>query len=89
MAAQVQPKVIKERAEKLRLLSERKKAEYAAKFVGRELQVLVQKDDGGRRGLARNYLTVQIDGSEEMVNREVNVAITGTKGGELIGRIKA
>ncbi len=89
MAAQVQPKVIKERAEALRLLSERKKAEYAARFVGRELQVLVQKDDGGRKGLARNYLTVQIDGSEEMVNREVNVEITGTKGGELTGRIKA
>ncbi|WP_224981806.1 tRNA (N(6)-L-threonylcarbamoyladenosine(37)-C(2))-methylthiotransferase MtaB [Geomonas agri] len=89
MAAQVQPRVIKERAEALRLLSEKKKAEYAARFVGRELQVLVQKDEGGRKGLSRNYLPVLIEECEDLVNHEVTVLITGTRGGELTGRLAA
>ncbi|MBU5613402.1 tRNA (N(6)-L-threonylcarbamoyladenosine(37)-C(2))-methylthiotransferase MtaB [Geomonas azotofigens] len=87
MAAQVQPRVIKERAEALRTLSEKKKAEYAARFVGRELQVLVQKDEGGRKGLSRNYLPVLIEECEGLVNQEVAVLITGTRGGELIGKL--
>ncbi|QWV91938.1 tRNA (N(6)-L-threonylcarbamoyladenosine(37)-C(2))-methylthiotransferase MtaB [Geomonas oryzisoli] len=89
MAAQVQPRVIKERAEALRILSEKKKAEYAARFVGRELQVLVQKDEGGRKGLSRNYLPVLIEECEGLVNQEVGVLITGTNGGELIGKLAA
>ncbi|MBJ6801964.1 tRNA (N(6)-L-threonylcarbamoyladenosine(37)-C(2))-methylthiotransferase MtaB [Geomonas propionica] len=89
MAAQVQPRVIKERAEALRILSEKKKAEYAARFVGRELQVLVQKDEGGRKGLSRNYLPVLIEECEGLVNQEVAVLITGTRGGELTGRLTA
>ena len=89
MAHQVQPRVIKERAEALRILSEKKKAEYAARFVGRELQVLVQKDEGGRKGLSRNYLPVLIKECEGLVNQEVGVLITGTRGGELTGRLAA
>ena len=88
MKPQVHSRVIKERAEALRLLSESKKAAYAAGFVGRELQVLVQNDTGGRKGLSRNYLTVLIEEGEASVNTEVTVLITGSKGGELIGKVK-
>uniref|UniRef100_C6E0I6 MiaB-like tRNA modifying enzyme n=1 Tax=Geobacter sp. (strain M21) TaxID=443144 RepID=C6E0I6_GEOSM len=84
MTPQVNPKVIKERAEALRVLSERKKSDYAAGFVGRELQVLVQR---GEKGLSRNYLTVLVEDSEGLVNREVTVLVTGAKGGELTARV--
>jgi len=87
MAAQLHPRTIKERAEALRMLSEKKKGDYAAGFVGRELQVLVQKDEGGRKGLSRNYLPVLIEGGEGLLNHEVTVLITGSKGGELVGRL--
>lgn len=88
MTPQVHSRVIKERAEKLRGLSEKKKHDYAAGFVGRELQVLVQRDEGGRKGLSRNYLPVLIEGgSEALVNREVTVLITGAKRGELVGSV--
>ena len=88
MTPQVHSRVIKERAEKLRGLSEKKKHDYAAGFVGRELQVLVQRDEGGRKGLSRNYLPVLIEGgSEALVNQEVTVLITGAKRGELVGRV--
>lgn len=84
MTPQLNPKVIKERAEALRVLSEQKKADYAAGFVGRELKVLVQK---GEKGLSRNYLTVLLEESQGLVNREVTVRVTGAKGGELLGRV--
>ena len=87
MAPQLHSRVIKERAEALRLLSERKKNAYAAGFVGRELQVLVQRDAGGRKGLSRNYLPVLIEGSDGLFNSEVTVLITEAKDGELVGRL--
>ena len=87
MTPQLHPRVIKERAEALRTLSEKKKCDYAAGFVGRELQVLVQKDEEGRKGLSRNYLPVLIEGSEGLLNNEVTVLISGSRGGELVGRL--
>jgi threonylcarbamoyladenosine tRNA methylthiotransferase MtaB len=87
MTPQLHSRVVKERAEALRLLSEQKKNAYAAGFVGRELRVLVQRDAGGRKGLSRNYLPVLIEGSEGLFNSEVNVLITGAVGGELVGRL--
>lgn len=87
MTPQLHSRVIKERAEALRLLSEQKKNQYAAGFVGRELQVLVQRDAGGRKGLSRNYLPVLIQGSDGLFNSEVRVLVTESQGGELIGRL--
>jgi threonylcarbamoyladenosine tRNA methylthiotransferase MtaB len=87
MKDQVHSRIIKERAEALRKLSERKMAAYAARFVGRELQVLVQKDADGRKGLSRNYLPVLVEGGEDLVNREVTVRVTEARGGELVGRL--
>jgi len=85
MTPQLHSRVIKERAEALRTLSEAKKSAYAARFVGKELPVLVQK--GGDKGLSRNYLTVAIEGEQVAVNSEVRVLISGAKGGELVGSV--
>ncbi|HJV65721.1 MAG TPA: tRNA (N(6)-L-threonylcarbamoyladenosine(37)-C(2))-methylthiotransferase MtaB [Geomonas sp.] len=79
---QLHPRVIKERAEKLRLISEKKRVAYAEKFVGKELQVLVQRD----KGLSRNYLPVLIEESGDLVNSEVTVLVTEAQDGELLGR---
>lgn len=87
MKGQVHSRLVKERAEALRLLSERKKQAYAERFVGRELTALVQREADGRRGLTRNYLTVRIEGGECEVNQEVTVLVTGAERGELIGRV--
>jgi threonylcarbamoyladenosine tRNA methylthiotransferase MtaB len=84
---QLHSKVIKERAEKLRNLSDAKKRAYAAGFVGQELQVLVQNESGGRKGLSRNYLSVTLEGDPAEVNTEVTVLVTGMNGDELVGTI--
>ncbi|GFO69020.1 tRNA (N(6)-L-threonylcarbamoyladenosine(37)-C(2))-methylthiotran sferase MtaB [Geomonas limicola] len=87
MPGQVHSKTVKERAEALRRLSEAKSAAYAQSFVGQTLQVLVQKDADGKKGLARNYLPVLVNGGSDLVNREVSVLITEAKGGELVGNL--
>jgi threonylcarbamoyladenosine tRNA methylthiotransferase MtaB len=80
MEGKVPAAVIRERAERYRLLSEEKRQAYAEGYVGRELLVLVQsvKEDGTVRGMARNYLEVSLAGGEELAGREVAVIVRGT-----------
>ncbi|HEX2767651.1 MAG TPA: radical SAM protein, partial [Geobacteraceae bacterium] len=77
--------VIRKRAEALRRLSERKKRAYHERFVGRELEVLVQesKEGGMVKGLSRNYIPVMLPGDDNLINSEISVRITGT-GKELL-----
>jgi threonylcarbamoyladenosine tRNA methylthiotransferase MtaB len=67
--------VVKQRAEELRRLGERKRLVFAERFVGRDLQVLVQGD--GSSGIARNYLNVKLEGDGTIAGDEVAVRIIG------------
>ena len=92
MNGQVGEKIKKERAEKLRTLGERKKADFARSFVGREMTVLIEGHEGTEKrhmqGWTDNYLAVLIDGEHpELLNRMVSVLISGEKGGRLSGRL--
>jgi threonylcarbamoyladenosine tRNA methylthiotransferase MtaB len=92
MAGQIEESLKKERAEMLRHLGVRKKETFARSFVGTEMAVLIEGQDGGKRretmqGLTDNYLTVVIDqGRPDLINRIVSVLITEEKDGQLIGR---
>jgi threonylcarbamoyladenosine tRNA methylthiotransferase MtaB len=79
MSGHLPPAVITSRAAELRALGARKKAVHADRFVGKELPVLVQEmvRPGLVRGLSRNYLVVTLAGDEELLNREINVRVTG------------
>ncbi len=83
--------VKKTRSEQLRRLGEAKLAAFAARFVGRELEVVVEGGwQGGRlKGLTRNYLEVRFEGPAELVGRCVMVRVVGVVGdllsGELVG----
>jgi threonylcarbamoyladenosine tRNA methylthiotransferase MtaB len=85
MPSQAPGGVIRERAAALRRLSERKKRAYHERFVGRELEVLVQerKEGGMVKGLSRNYIPVMLPGDDNLINSEISVRITGT-GKELL-----
>jgi threonylcarbamoyladenosine tRNA methylthiotransferase MtaB len=67
--------VKKARAERLRRLGEEKLAAFAARFIGRELEIVVEA--GGRsgrlKGLSRNYLEVAFDGPAHLVGKVVSV----------------
>ncbi len=87
MAGKVPANVIRERAAALRRLSDGKRRAYQMKYIGRELRVLVQEEEGEGtlKGLARNYIPVSFPGDGSSVNEEVVVKITGAGNGMLTG----
>ena len=91
MPGQVNGAVIRERAQALRRLSDRKKRAFYQRFAGRDLQVLVQQREpgGALKGLSRNYIPVTLSGDDSLLNREVMVRVTEVAResvrGEIIG----
>ncbi len=77
-------RVVKERSEQLRQLSATKKLSFAAGFIGRRLQVMVEKrrERAGSRliGLTDNYLRVYMEGPDGLMGRLVECEVTGTEG---------
>ena len=87
---QVPPQVITRRAERLRQLAAEKRAAFQRRFIGRTLQVLGLRHDlqhGMLTGLSRNYLELRYPGGAELLNREVQVQVTGVEKGMLVGRL--
>jgi threonylcarbamoyladenosine tRNA methylthiotransferase MtaB len=91
MPGRVPAPVIKQRAEALRTLSARKKKGFFEKFLGRELDVLVQEKakNGALKGLSRNYIPVSMTGCSASVNSEVRVRVTGVEGESVRGEAVA
>lgn len=79
MPGHLSPATITSRAAELRALGAEKKRQHSARFIGRELSVLVQEvvQPGVVRGLSRNYLNVTVPGDERSLNREIAVRATG------------
>jgi threonylcarbamoyladenosine tRNA methylthiotransferase MtaB len=82
---------IKQRAQRLRKLGERKRAEFAKRFVGAEMPVLAEhgpvRDAGRLTGYTRNYQRVEFAGSLDLANREVVVRISAAEGARLLGQL--
>ncbi len=87
MPGAVPVRVRRERARDLIALGERKRAEFAGTFVGRGVEVLVEKvsDDGVATGWTSQYLPCRISGSSrEDVGELLSVTPTGTDGETLL-----
>jgi len=80
---------IKRRAALIRELGEHKRIEFARRFVGAKLRVLLEESvaDGRLRGYSRNYIRVLTHGRMEMTNQEVEVEASFAEGAELVGAI--
>ncbi len=78
MGGQVDGKLIRSRAEILRVLGERKRCAFCERFVGQELSALMQNRgrDGEAIGLSHNYLPVRVPGYGGEMNTEVTVLVT-------------
>ena len=88
---QVDPRTKRARCEALRALGKRKRAAFQERFLGREVDVLVEgkreKITGKLTGYSRNYIPVLIDGGDDLVNREVMLSVTGLENGKVFGRV--
>ncbi|MDO8444605.1 MAG: tRNA (N(6)-L-threonylcarbamoyladenosine(37)-C(2))-methylthiotransferase MtaB [Deltaproteobacteria bacterium] len=80
----VPPEKINERSEMLRRLSEEKKREFMGRFVGKEVVALGErkrdKESTLFKATTRNYLQLQVDCGENMVNREIRVQVADSEG---------
>lgn len=84
--------VIKQRAQRLRRLGQRKRAEFAHGLVGHQARVLVEEKpatgSGWLTGYTRNYQRVEFSGPPGLVNREVDVRIVGVRGDQVVGELR-
>ena len=90
MPGHLPPRVVTERAARLRNIAESKKRSFLEHFIGREQDVLVQGFDSSTalcRGLSRNYMTVTCTGEKTLVNNEVRVKILQSDGATCSGEI--
>jgi threonylcarbamoyladenosine tRNA methylthiotransferase MtaB len=94
---QVDGKKTKQRAERLRALGKQKRLAFYERFLGKELDVLVEdrKDKGSGRlkGFSRNYIPVFLAEDEsalvqpDWMNREIKVRIAGVSEQGVTGRV--
>jgi len=83
MPGHIPARVVTERAARMRSIATLKKKSLLERFVGREIDVLVQGSNdtsGVCRGLSRNYISTSFPGETTLVNKEVSVLITGCSG---------
>jgi threonylcarbamoyladenosine tRNA methylthiotransferase MtaB len=89
MMGKVSAAEIKRRSAQMRELGERKREDFAKRFVGRKLQVLLEDatEGGELDGYSRNYLRVRTRGSIGLLNQEVEVEASFAKGARVVGEI--
>lgn len=82
---QVAPAVIKERAAELRRLGEEKHGSYAERFIGKQLELVIEggEEAGRRKGLSRHYLAVRVPAHAVTPGELVTVAVTEMQGSQL------
>lgn len=86
---QVPGPLARERAAQLRLLGEQKQQYFAQRFVGRQLQVVVEggRRDGFCKGLSGNYLQIAFPGPDGLEGQLLAVTVDSCPGPSLQGRL--
>jgi len=87
----VAPDVIKARCETIRRLGQAKRYNFLQKFIGKQLEILVESArhpaTGLLKGISSNYIPVLIDAGDEQMNKLVTVRLTQSIDSALVGTI--
>lgn len=79
MPEQVTPKIKKYRSARLQELANKKKLEFTNSSLGKEFEVIVEnsrdKKTGYLRGMTDNYLSVLIEGADELKNKLIKIRL--------------
>ena len=68
------PAVVKSRADRLIKLKGELKRSYESLFVGRELEVVIERTDGVfAEGHSENYIKVYVPDKEQAIGKKINV----------------
>ena len=89
LPGRVNPSEIKRRAALMRDLGDLKRHQFARRFVGTRLKVLLEEraESGELRGYSRNYVRVLTQGPDELTNHEVEVEASAVDGAQLVAEI--
>lgn len=89
MADQLPGDLIKQRAAELRIIGEDKNRQFAERFAGQVMEVVVEgrNEDGLCRGMSRNYLTVIFPGDETLRGKRTWVRTESWAPGGLRGTL--
>ena len=91
MENQIPEHIKKERNKKLTALAKEKNLEFRKSFLGKELDVLVErsrdKKIGMLKGVTDNFIPVMLDGSDELKNKIVKIQITEIKDDKTFGKV--
>ena len=89
MDGRVPQKIAKERSRLLREMSQERRSREAARYIGRERSVLIERPckekKGWMEGLSDNYFRIRIPGDKSLKNRIVTVRMEGIEDGVLTG----
>ena len=76
---QVPRQVIRDRAQKMRLIGNQKKADYYKKFVGKTVELIVEttsdSENGYSKGTSSNYIPILVKESSATVNDLMQVQV--------------
>lgn len=80
---------VKRRAALMRELGEHKRHQFAVRFVGKRLKVLVEQAmaEGRLQGYSRNYISVLTNGTSKLTNCEVEVEGAFVQRAQLVGQL--
>ena len=89
MENQIDPKIKKERVQKLLNLSRKLHGTYIEKFLDKELEILFETidNDGYVQGHSSNYIKVKAKGSKKDINQIKKVKLTSFLDGQAYGNI--
>jgi len=91
MPDQVPGQVRKERNHILRAISKRKRAAFAQKMVGKQLEVVIEQSPEASsdklKAITDNYLRAEVAGSPELVGSVAKIQVTEAEGATLHGEL--
>lgn len=88
MPNQIDGNIKEERSNKLINLSDKNEEEYNKKYIGKQVEVLLEDREGEYiKGHTKNYIVVKVKTDKELENTIQNVSIDGMENLELIGII--
>jgi len=91
MPDQVPGQVRKERNHILRAISERKRAAFAKRMVGKRLEVVIEqfanRANGHLSAITDNYLRAEVTGPEELIGTVAKMQVTDVEGAVLGGKL--
>jgi threonylcarbamoyladenosine tRNA methylthiotransferase MtaB len=91
MDNQVDEKIKKNRASRLKVLSSEKYNQYISSLIDTEQEMIVEikrdKQTGFLKGVTRNYVTVLIDSEKNLYNEVVQVKINNFRDNKVYGKI--